>query len=747
MITKRFTLYIFFFLISLFININAQSVKAAANIFQNAGLSDVQLQKADALTRSLIYNHLTDNLNVLKKYKAVENSPVITFNKNQFFAAVFLKSYSPGQTKIQIEKLGGKVTSIIKDILVAEIPVNRLTDIIFENQVLQVEAAKYTSSLLDTSLTFINADKVHAGEGLPKPYKGEGVIVGVLDSGIDWTHPAFSNENGNRILYLWDMSGDTNPPAEFDFGTEYTKDDLDQSNSNQIDDNGHGTHVASTAAGSANGEEYPLAGVAPEADIIFVKGFRAGQHYFGDNDVINGCDYIMKRAEELGKPVVINLSLGSVTGNTGNSLYEEALTNLVEPGKLIVASAGNSGSSTIHLQYQMSGNSVEEDSETYWQVSDSTQGQTAIFGYPKSNDFNVGVKVYSGDYAQVFYTSESVGYNESFQNAPIIVNNDTLGNLSIDGRPTSIEPHYFFVNLTYDTDTDIDDYVFSIYTFGSAEFNAWIANGTFSPNNGPGDNIFAGDNLMTVGSPSTAYNVFSIGAFTTKTSWTNINGDPFSVNGTLTDRAYFSSMGPTRDGRIKPDFSAPGHWIAAGYSKDANYSSAQIINDKTVVLQGTSMSAPHFTGVVALLLEQDPDLTYDEAFEVLMNSSITDDITGSVPNNEFGYGRIDVQAALQELITDVQKEDDVPVAYSLKQNYPNPFNPSTTIEYSLPDNELVKIKVYDVLGNEITTLVNDIQSAGTYKVSFDAKNLSTGVYFYRISAGNFQEIRKMIFLK
>jgi hypothetical protein len=166
-----------------------------------------------------------------------------------------------------------------------------------------------------------------------------------------------------------------------------------------------------------------------------------------------------------------------------------------------------------------------------------------------------------------------------------------------------------------------------------------------------------------------------------------------------------------------------------------------------VVLQGTSMSAPHFTGVVALLLEQDPDLTYDEAFEVLMNSSITDDITGSVPNNEFGYGRIDVQAALQELITDVQKEDDVPVAYSLKQNYPNPFNPSTTIEYSLPDNELVKIKVYDVLGNEITTLVNDIQSAGTYKVSFDAKNLSTGVYFYRISAGNFQEIRKMIFLK
>jgi len=728
-------------------NINAQSVKTAADIYQNAGISDQQLQKADPLTRIFIYNNLTDDLKAVRRYKAVENAPVIKYKQNLPFSAVFLKSNSPQQTKIQVEALGGKVTNIIKNILVAEIPINKLAEIIIEDQVLQIETAKYTKSLLDTSLTFINADKVHAGEGLPRSYKGDGVIVGVFDSGIDWTHPAFSNENGNRIKYLWDMSDDSNPPAEFDFGTEYTKDDLDQASSNQIDDDGHGTHVASTAAGNAGGEEYPLVGVAPEADIVFVKGYRAGVQYFGENDIVNGCDYIMKRAEEMGKPVVINLSLGSVTGNTGMALYEEALTNLVEPGKLIVASAGNSGSSIIHLQYQMNGNSVEEDSETYWHVSDSTQGQTAIFGYPKSTDFNVGVKVYSRDYSQVFYTSESVGHGESFQNLPIIVNNDTLGNLSIDGRPTSIEPYYFFINLTYDTDSDFNDYFFSLYTYGSAEFNAWIVNGRFLPNNGPGDNVIAGDNLMTVGSPSAALNVFSIGAFTTKLSWNDIDGNPFERDGTITGRAYFSSMGPLRDGRLKPDFMAPGHWIAAGNSKDASYPNYLLLNEKTVHLQGTSMSAPHFTGVVALLLEQDPDLTYDEAFEVLMNSSITDDITGSVPNNEFGYGRVDVHAALQTLITSVDDDNTIPVEYSLSQNYPNPFNPSTRISFSISQQTHVSLKVYDVLGREVAELVNKEMSAGFYKVDFDASNLSSGIYFYSLKANEFFKTRKMLLVK
>ena len=88
-----------------------------------------------------------------------------------------------------------------------------------------------------------------------------------------------------------------------------------------------------------------------------------------------------------------------------------------------------------------------------------------------------------------------------------------------------------------------------------------------------------------------------------------------------------------------------------------------------------------------------------------------------------------------------------PLNFELSQNYPNPFNPSTKIEFSIPDNEFVTIKVYDVLGNEVKTLINEKKAAGSYEVNFSADNLSSGVYYYKIQAGNFVKTNKMMLLK
>ena len=95
----------------------------------------------------------------------------------------------------------------------------------------------------------------------------------------------------------------------------------------------------------------------------------------------------------------------------------------------------------------------------------------------------------------------------------------------------------------------------------------------------------------------------------------------------------------------------------------------------------------------------------------------------------------------------VNDKDEIPTEYGLKQNFPNPFNPNTSIEYSIISNEFVRLKVYDVLGNEIQSLVNETKSAGTYKVKFDGSELPSGIYIYKLQTGNKLEVKKMMLLK
>lgn len=96
---------------------------------------------------------------------------------------------------------------------------------------------------------------------------------------------------------------------------------------------------------------------------------------------------------------------------------------------------------------------------------------------------------------------------------------------------------------------------------------------------------------------------------------------------------------------------------------------------------------------------------------------------------------------------EIEASVKLPAQFSLDQNYPNPFNPATSISYQLPNDEKVVLKIYNILGSEVTTLVNENQSAGNHKVTFDASGLSSGIYFYSIQAGSFSQTRKMILNK
>jgi hypothetical protein len=146
--------------------------------------------------------------------------------------------------------------------------------------------------------------------------------------------------------------------------------------------------------------------------------------------------------------------------------------------------------------------------------------------------------------------------------------------------------------------------------------------------------------------------------------------------------------------------------------------------------------------------------------QVKLNTSLGDTIVTLFNDAQIQHFQFQVIGEPQSIVFDpgnwllknnttITEVDDlnIPVQFSLEQNYPNPFNPSTTIEYSIPESSNVKLIVFNSLGEKVTTLVNNFEEAGIHKVNFDAKDLSSGIYFYQLRAGSFVETKKMILTK
>ena len=191
-----------------------------------------------------------------------------------------------------------------------------------------------------------------------------GTIIGIIDSGIDYTHIDFRNPDGStRILYLWDQTADGSPPADFLEGTEYTQFQINsalQSDNPFLtvpsnDFNGHGTAVAGIAAGNN--------GVAFNADLIIVKVGQKGNDFFAQTtEIMRAVKYIIAKSEELQKPVAINMSFGMNSGShTGNSLFEEYLSEISAEWKnVLVIPTGNEGGAGHHFNGLLKSNQIKE---------------------------------------------------------------------------------------------------------------------------------------------------------------------------------------------------------------------------------------------------------------------------------------------------------------------------------------------------------------------------------------------------
>lgn len=224
-------------------------------------------------------------------------------------------------------------------------------------------------------------------------------------------------------------------------------------------------------------------------------------------------------------------------------------------------------------------------------------------------------------------------------------------------------------------------------------------------------------NHNTLGAPADGDSVIAVGSVTSSGS-----------------RSSFSSVGPTVDGRIKPDLMAMG---------SDDYHACNWNNTCYGNGSGTSYSCPILAGAAALLLQADPSLTPMQLAALMKNTASL----SNNPNNQYGWGIINTYAAVQLIVTGVNNTTEIPEGYYILQNYPNPFNPSTKIRFAVPEKSQVKLALYDVLGRELAIILDEELNPGVKEVELNGSDLSSGIYLVRMITDNYQQTIKITLLK
>jgi subtilisin family serine protease len=549
--------------------------------------------------------------------------------------------YDLTSSEVEVLRSYGEVTAVAGPVAVLHTDLQALPEIARLSFTVRVEKSYPLSVQLDKSAPDIGAPQVwdEVKDPLGRNVTGAGVIVGFVDTGIDTTHPDFTYPNGTtKILYVWDQTTPGRPPAGFGYGYECSSTDIEARTCREVDTFGHGTHVAGIAASSgvATGN---YTGIAPGARIIFVKsGYQVcnGESWtFDTNQILDGISYMIKKADELKMRIVINLSLGGNIGaHDGTDPFERALDAFVREGTPIVVAAGNGAEDQDHIDGQISNS---ENSTFQFSLRQSTTDVAIDIWYSTQDQLSGTLHAPDGT-SYPIHTLPS-GLRESFGVLNTTANSFPDGNeLYVEVNSTSQLP------LTGWSISLIGDQVRS-----QGFWNAWTDSETctfpgsfFLPGTG-----YVVDSRDTLGIPSTAFNVVTVGAYITKTSWKGMDGkiygQPDLQPGGI---ASFSSLGPTRDGRIKPDVVAPGEIIASARS-------SAIPRDPSDpdayhrVLAGTSMATPHVTGTIALMLQYEPSLRAMDIPEILRQTARLDAFTGllSSGSGTWGFGKVDARTA------------------------------------------------------------------------------------------------------
>ncbi len=548
----------------------------------------------------------------------------------------------------------------------------------------RLEASRPIASNLYKSVPAIKADQISLSQGVlaapgQEPLDGRGVIIGIIDNGCDFNHPNFYTrvfENGNevkktRILFIWDQNG-TGYPKPFGYGKEYAQDRINEALNTKDQSQGpygilgyapkenlnkvlHGTHVMGIAAG--NSPEF--SGVAPGADIIFVDlgnpRDKEGKTITAEEEelmtlgsswnLFNAVQYIFDKADELGKPAVINISQGSNGGpHDGTSIVETMFDTLLQEkeGHAIVIAAGNSHEDGIHTSGEIGANAsaailwlIEREAPKDWALRQELEiwydeGRSLVARLIDPNGNSRG-EFHLGDSLAIpgttpLHVSVLVRHLTSDS---IMGKDENLINLLIDNRnqnPSNLS-HIWKIELSPDPEHPANN--------NSVHFEAWIERNGSNYQSHFAANRKKEYTLNSIGNAELPIVVGSYDAYD--------EDNHFSI-----DNA--SGEGPSRNknNKLKPELSAPGVRI---YSAEAG------TNGDGVVRSGTSSAAPHVAGVIALMFQAARDrrnpskvLNIHEIREILKNSIDNDPPPAGAHHPQYGHGRVNALKAIAKTL-------------------------------------------------------------------------------------------------
>lgn len=522
-------------------------------------------------------------------------------------------------------------------------------------------------ALNDSTRLKHHVNEVHEGQfPLPSEFSGKGVLVGFVDTGLDYNHPDFQLPDGTtRVLYYWDQGMPINSqrtPQPYGYGQLFTKQDILNGTCEAIEDapDAHGSTVAGAAVsnGRATGREK---GMAPDAQIlVFETDFSIPNWTL---TVADACDFLFKVADSLGMPAVMNLSVGSYLGShDGNDPAADLMEELLEnsSGRAIICAAGNSGSwGKYHLQVTPSA-----DTNFVWFAPNKQHqlGQNAVYFdlWSDSSDrnWNYGLSVYDTTNFTVVSSSAFRSTNEGWST----VIRDTLraSNQSVlavvEWYPEMVYGNYHLEGLIKNIDTN--GFYIGFHTFGVGKYDLWSGSSkiglTDMVTSLPSSvqypeivNYSFPDSLSTVVSSwACSDRMITTGNLRNRYGHVNGLGNYFvpTYNVPVGGLTIHSSKGPTRHGLIKPDITACGDMtLSAGPAwilQDPNYLGSLSDDMMHVRNGGTSMASPVIAGIAALYFEKCQKASIDDFKNDLSQSAIVDGLTGAVPNNAYGYGKV-----------------------------------------------------------------------------------------------------------